>query len=477
MSLLKNTVIALGADHGGFALKEDIKKFLGERGYTIIDCGTNSTDAVDYPVFAGAVAKKVSSGEAKIGIIVDGAGIGSAMVANKVKNVRAANCYDLSTATNAREHNNANVLTLGSGLIGPSLARQIVSRFLSVECSEERHLRRAGMIDKFDSSELPTFAADIQKSAPETPAIQPTTGENVSEMSTDDLQKITVRVMELLNGANPVDPDCQGTCGTGELCDNCGKCAIRNTTRVKQLINLGASRISLAPGNAGVEKDIAAYIDHTILKPEATSAEIVQLCAEAREYGFASVCVNPTFVALAKRELQGSDVLVCTVVGFPLGTHMHDIKAAETRRAIRDGAREIDMVINIGALKAGDHDLVFKDIRSVVEACEDGSAHSKVIIETALLTDDEKRTACELAKRARADFVKTSTGFSKGGATEHDIALMSDVVAASGMGVKASGGIKSFEDAEHMIAAGATRLGASAGVKIVKASAAATMSN
>jgi len=404
MSLLKNTVIAIGADHGGFALKEDIKKFVSERGYTVIDCGTNSTAAVDYPVFAGAVAKKVSSGEAKIGIIVDGAGIGSAMVANKVANVRAALCYDLTTATNAREHNNANVLTLGSGLIGPSLASQIVSRFLSVECSEERHLRRAGMIDKFDSSELPKFTAV-------TPAIQPTTGENVSELSTDDLQRITVRVTELLNAANPHDPDCQGTCGTGELCDNCGKCAVRNTTRVKQLINLGASRISLVPGNAGVDKDIAAYIDHTILKPEATSAEIVQLCSEAREYGFASVCVNPTFVALAKRELQGSDVLVCTVVGFPLGTHMYDIKAAETRRAIRDGAREIDMVINIGALKAGDHDLVFKDIRSVVEACEDGGAHSKVIIETALLTDDEKRTACELAKRARADFGKRPPDF------------------------------------------------------------------
>ncbi len=471
MNLLENTVIALGADHGGYALKEDIKQFIRERGYSVVDCGTNSTEAVDYPVFAGAVAEKVSRGEAHLGIIVDGAGIGSAMVANKVPNVRAALCYDLSTATNAREHNNANVLTLGSGLTGPALARQIVSRFLSVECSEERHLRRAGMIDAYDSPE------GKPKPIPSSPVVQPVTGEDMPEISSDDLQRITARVMELLNSANPDDPDCKGTCGTGELCDNCGKCAIRNTTRVKQLIDLGASRISLVPGNAGVSDDIAGFIDHTILKPEATPNEIKQLCKEAREYGFASVCVNPTFVQLAKRELQGSDVLVCTVVGFPLGTHMHDIKAAETRRAIRDGAREIDMVINVGALKAGDHDLVFKDIRSVVEACEDGGAHSKVIIETALLTDDEKRKACELAKRARADFVKTSTGFSTGGATEHDVALMAEVVASSGMGVKASGGIKTIEDAEHMIAAGATRLGASAGVKIVKASGAVTVSS
>ena len=170
-------------------------------------------------------------------------------------------------------------------------------------------------------------------------------------------------------------------------------------------------------------------------------------------------------------------VAVCTVVGFPLGAHMPEIKALETRRAIRDGAKEIDMVINIGALKSGNDDFVFRDLRAVVEACEDGGALCKVIIEAALLTDEEKVHACELAKRARANFVKTSTGFAAGGATAKDVALMSSVVRGTGMGVKAAGGIKTYEDAQKMIAAGATRIGASAGIKIVQGAKAVTISN
>ncbi|MCZ6726152.1 MAG: deoxyribose-phosphate aldolase [Acidobacteria bacterium] len=214
--------------------------------------------------------------------------------------------------------------------------------------------------------------------------------------------------------------------------------------------------------------DLARYIDHTLLKPDSTEEQVRQLCAEAREYSFRSVCINPTWVVLASGLLRGSDVLTCTVVGFPLGANEPEIKALEARRAIRGGAREIDMVLNIGALKSGDDTLVLRDIRAVVEACRDGSAVCKVILETALLTDDEKRRACELARTARANFVKTSTGFSSGGATVADVALMAGVVRGAGMEVKASGGIKSYSDAKAMIAAGATRLGASASIAIVQ---------
>jgi deoxyribose-phosphate aldolase len=205
-----------------------------------------------------------------------------------------------------------------------------------------------------------------------------------------------------------------------------------------------------------------------LLKPGATAAQVTDLCKEARQYGFASVCVNPSFAKLCAQQLQGSSVKVCCVVGFPLGAHVPEIKALEARRAIRDGAREIDMVINIGALKGGDDELVYRDIRAVTEVCMDGGAICKVIIEAALLTDEEKVRACLAAKRARADFVKTSTGFGPGGATAHDVAIMAEAVRDARMGVKAAGGISSFEDAQKMIRAGATRLGASAGVRIIK---------
>lgn len=212
--------------------------------------------------------------------------------------------------------------------------------------------------------------------------------------------------------------------------------------------------------------EIAKFIDHTLLKPEATPAEIEKLCHEAKEYHFAAVCVNPPYVKQCAQLLRDTGVAVCTVVGFPLGAHTTQVKVFETHQAIADGAREIDMVINIGALKAKQYDVVRDDIRAVCDAAHARGAIVKVIIEAALLTDDEKVRACELAREAGADFVKTSTGFGPGGATVHDVALMARTVGGE-LGVKASGGIRSYEQAQAMLAAGATRIGASAGVKIV----------
>ncbi|WHY65763.1 deoxyribose-phosphate aldolase [Neobacillus sp. SuZ13] len=212
-------------------------------------------------------------------------------------------------------------------------------------------------------------------------------------------------------------------------------------------------------------KNIAAMIDHTLLKPEATKPQIEALCHEAKEYKFASVCVNPTWVSTAKELLQGSGVKVCTVIGFPLGATTSETKAFETKNAIENGAEEVDMVINIGALKDHNDELVENDIRAVVEAAK-GKAHTKVIIETSLLSKEEKIRACELALKAGADFVKTSTGFSTGGATPEDIALMRKTVGPD-MGVKASGGVRSTEDVQKMIEAGATRIGASSSIAIV----------
>ncbi len=214
-------------------------------------------------------------------------------------------------------------------------------------------------------------------------------------------------------------------------------------------------------------EELARYIDHTLLKPEATSEQIKQVCREALQYHFASVCVNPSYVELVARELSGSDVKTCSVVGFPLGATLPEVKAFETRKAIELGAQEIDMVINIGALKSGDEELVGKDIEAVVEVAHERDALVKVIIEAALLTDEEKVRACLIAKRAGADYVKTSTGFGPGGATVEDVKLMRATVCPS-MGVKAAGGIRTLEKALAMIEAGATRIGASAGVKIVQ---------
>jgi deoxyribose-phosphate aldolase len=212
---------------------------------------------------------------------------------------------------------------------------------------------------------------------------------------------------------------------------------------------------------------VARLIDHTLLKPQATPAQIGRLCDQARRYGFASVCINPVYVRLAAERLAGSGVAVCTVVGFPLGANTTVIKVQEAQQAIADGATEIDMVIQIGALKAGDHRAVQDDIAAVSSACHAGGALLKVIIEAVLLTDEEKVTACRLAQAAGADFVKTSTGFAGGGATVADVRLMRQAVGPE-MGIKAAGGVHSYADAMAMVEAGATRIGASAGVEIVE---------
>ncbi|HCC59099.1 MAG TPA: deoxyribose-phosphate aldolase [Solibacterales bacterium] len=215
---------------------------------------------------------------------------------------------------------------------------------------------------------------------------------------------------------------------------------------------------------------MARLIDHTILKPEATRAQVEQICQQALAHGFASVCVNPYWVPLVAAELAGSDVSVCTVVGFPLGATSTAAKVAETGITLGDGAREIDMVLNVGALRSGDLDIVQRDIAAVVEAAHGGGAIVKVILETALLEDAQKLSACRLAVTAGADFVKTSTGFAASGATVEDVALMREAVGLA-LGVKASGGIRTLADVERMVAAGATRIGTSAGVAIVEAAA------
>src|SRR3979409_746085 len=227
--------------------------------------------------------------------------------------------------------------------------------------------------------------------------------------------------------------------------------------RLRGVLDAGATRVGLYAGG-GAPAGVASMIDHTLLRPDATRANIEELCREAAQFKFATVCVNPTWVALAERLLAGTGVGVCSVVGFPLGATTPDVKGYETRRAIFDGAREIDMVINVGALKSGDLRIVECDIEAVTRACREAGALSKVIIEAALLTDDEKVTACTLAKAAGADYVKTSTGFASGGATAADVALMRRVVGAD-MGVKAAGGVRDLEGLKTMIAAGATRRG------------------
>jgi len=251
------------------------------------------------------------------------------------------------------------------------------------------------------------------------------------------------------------------------VCLSCELCVEKCPDQVQELVNAGASRVSSSPGVHGVSAALAAMIDHTLLKADATNEQLTTLCDEAKQHGFATVCVNPANVAFCAEALRGSPVRVCSVVGFPLGATTPEAKAFEAQRAIRDGASEIDMVINVGALKSKDHDLVRRDIAAVAQACHQGGAHCKVIIEAALLTDEEKVIACTLAKQAAADFVKTSTGFGPGGATLADVALMRRVVGEE-MGVKAAGGIHSFREAAEMVAAGATRIGASAGVRIVQ---------
>lgn len=278
--------------------------------------------------------------------------------------------------------------------------------------------------------------------------------------STPEIQRLIQIIVEELAAAQraPVPSRCACHSVLYECCPD----------RLRGVLEAGATRLGLhaSGGEAG---GVASMIDHTLLKADAAKADIETLCREAAEYRFASVCVNPTWVAACDRLLRGSGVLVCTVVGFPLGATTADTKHYETRRVIFDGAREVDMVINVGALKSGDLRVVERDIEAVAAPCREAGVLSKVIIEAALLTDEEKVTACTLAKAAGADYVKTSTGFGPGGATAADVALMRRVVGDE-MGVKAAGGVKDLDGLKAMVAAGATRVGASAGVRIVQQS-------
>ena len=457
--------VVLAADHGGFALKEAIKRHLESKGTDVLDVGTSSTEPCDYPVFARAAAEAVASGQAWRGVVVDGAGIGSAMVANKVPGVRAGMAFDLATAKNAREHNDANVLTLGAGYLAEGLALQIVDVFLSTDCTVERHRRRVAMIDAIDKS---------RGNTPQDPH-RPMSSRSSPPMAPPDFDSLVGRITQILT-ANPsllVPPTCAGCAGCAAAgakeCPAGGHCVTRCPDTVRSMIACvgPGCRVSAAPGVGEVPKDLARFIDHTLLRADATYSDIDRLCDEAAQFGFASVCVNPVFVRRCAARLAGSSSVVCTVVGFPLGAIPKEMKALEARRAIRDGASEIDMVIAIGALKSGDRRTVEEDIRAVAETAHDGGAILKVILETSLLTDDEKVAGCVAARKARAEFVKTSTGFSTGGATARDVELMAQAVDRK-LGVKASGGIRSAEDAQKLIAAGATRIGASVGVKIVK---------
>ena len=276
-------------------------------------------------------------------------------------------------------------------------------------------------------------------------------------MTPAELQRLIEMIVEEVAAASTVP---RSRCSCHSVASEC--CP----DRLQGVLDAGATRVGVHAAG-GAPASVAALIDHTLLKPDATRQEIDELCREAAQFGFATVCVNPTWVAHAARRLTGSTTGVCSVVGFPLGATTADVKAYETRRAIFDGAREIDMVINIGALKSGDLRTVERDIDGVAASCRECGVLSKVIIEAALLSDDEKITACTLAKAAGADYVKTSTGFGPGGATAADVALMRRVVGAE-MGVKAAGGVRDLDSLKAMVAAGATRVGASAGVKIVQ---------
>jgi len=278
------------------------------------------------------------------------------------------------------------------------------------------------------------------------------------------VEQITKEVLILLREE---EARAQSGSNVSSCADCSGQCTSRCQERVRQVVDAGAARLSSTLGSTDIGPEIARLIDHTLLKPDATQDQIAQLCYEARKYGFAAVCVNPTYVRLCAQLLKGSPVHVCTVVGFPLGATPPEVKAYEAQQAIDDGATEVDMVINIGALKSKDYALVERDIATVARTCHAGGAILKVIIEAALLTDDEKVIACQLAKSAGADYVKTSTGFGPGGATVHDVELMRRAVGPE-LGIKAAGGIRSYEEARAMVAAGATRIGASAGVKIVQ---------
>jgi deoxyribose-phosphate aldolase len=278
---------------------------------------------------------------------------------------------------------------------------------------------------------------------------------------------VTEEVVRYLG--TPGKADVQRADGTdSEICPDCDlNCAEKCARKTRAVVEAGADRISCGPSVVELESGFAGLIDHTLLKPDASRDDIRKLCEEAVRFGFASVCINPWNVPLAAELVRGTKVKVCTVIGFPLGATLSRVKIYEAEEAIKLGAQEVDMVINIGALKSGQDDVVQSDIRGVVEAAHCGGAICKVIFETSLLTVEEKVRAALASKRAGADFVKTSTGFSTGGATAEDVTIMRAIV-GSEIGVKASGGVRTFEDLKKMVCAGATRIGASASVKIME---------
>jgi deoxyribose-phosphate aldolase len=284
---------------------------------------------------------------------------------------------------------------------------------------------------------------------------------NLSNYTLDQLVELITREVLM---AYP--PDGGGSCGvcSRERCDR--QCVQTNPDGARRVVSAGADRLSARLGVKSVAADLAGMIDHTLLRPQATEDQYRQLCAEARQFNFATVCINPAWVGLCAKLLAGSPVKVCTVIGFPLGATLPEVKAFEVQRCIALGATELDMVLNIGALKSRQYAVVESDIAAVVNAAHNLGGSVKVIIEAAYLTDEEKVEACALSKAAGADYVKTSTGFGPSGATVEDVALMRRVVGPE-MGVKAAGGIRTTEEAKAMIAAGATRIGASASVKIV----------
>lgn len=280
---------------------------------------------------------------------------------------------------------------------------------------------------------------------------------------------VTEEVVRYLGA--PATAIAPGAGGDDEICPDCDlKCAEKCARKTRSVIEAGADRISCGPSVVEIEAGFARLIDHTLLKPEASRDDIRKLCQEAVRFGFASVCINPWNVPLAVELVRGTKVKVCTVIGFPLGATLPQVKIREAEEAIKLGAQEVDMVINIGALKSGQVDVVESDIRGVVGAAHRGGAICKVIFETSLLTNEEKVRAALASKSAGADFVKTSTGFSTGGATAEDVAILRAVV-GSEIGVKASGGVRTFDDLKKMVCAGATRIGASASVKIMEQSA------
>lgn len=291
--------------------------------------------------------------------------------------------------------------------------------------------------------------------------------ENIDKLVDAITERVAARLTEMGITARPSGVDTtSGTCGASDdACNNCGLCVVKKPGAVNNIVYLGAARIG---ANAGVgpqmDTKMASMIDHTLLAPDATREELLKVCNEAKEYHFATVCVNSSNIPLVARQLKGSGVKAIAVVGFPLGAATPQAKAFEAKEAIRAGAEEIDMVINIGAIKSKDYKTVYEDICQVVTASKPHKV--KVIIETSNLNYEEKVAACVLAKTAGAAFVKTSTGFGKGGATVEDITLMRKIV-GDDMEVKASGGIRTKEDAEAMVKAGANRIGASASIAIV----------